>query len=561
MLVRFQTLVASLLCLGAPSLLGAVVEMDPRPAREVIVKFSGRGVAMDRARALKNTRSVTPLAAGLARQNAGGAGLARLELAPGTDVGEEVERLAGNPAVEYVEPNYPLQLFNQAEPVVPNDFEFSRMYALRNDGRDGGKTNAHIHATEAWSYSTGSSNVVVAVIDTGIDYFHDDLRQNLWRNPGEIPGNGLDDDGNGYVDDVYGYDFVSGDSEPFDDNNHGTHVAGTIGAVGDNGIGTVGVCWNVSLMGLKAFNERGNGTVSSAIEAIHFAVANGARVINASWGLDEKSRALEEAVLAAADAGVLIIAAAGNGRTENFSYPAGYESVIAVGATDHKDARAVFSNYGDWVDLAAPGVSILSTLPENNYGPENGTSMAAPHVTGVAALVLSRFPDYTRDELRAILINSVDPLVTDRRIGNGRVNAAMAVRMDEPLPSAELTLPVQVSGMVEITGSAFGRYFSGYSVNAKSGSASAAGEWKLVASGVTTVTNGVLGPFDSSQLPDGPVTLQLLVTNRNGFKAIATAETRVLNTQITFPQSSDLLPASVHVVRGNLVGASGYSLA
>ena len=205
------------------------------------------------------------------------------------------------------------------------------MYALQNLGGNDAKTNADIRATEAWAFTTGSSNIIVAVIDTGVDYFHQDLRHNLWRNTREIPGNGIDDDGNGFIDDFHGYDFVSNDSDPFDDNGHGTHVSGTIGAEGNNGIGTAGVCWQVTILPVKAFDQDGNGSVANAINAIHYAVANGARIINASWGLDEKSRALEEAVRFATDAGVLFVAAAGNSRTATPSYPAAYNDVIAVG--------------------------------------------------------------------------------------------------------------------------------------------------------------------------------------------------------------------------------------
>jgi len=201
----------------------------------------------------------------------------------------KVVRVAGNaaaakaelekdPNILYVEPNFRTHI----EQVVPNDFEFDSLYAMQNTGFGGGKVGADIKATEAWSISTGSRDIVVAVVDTGIDYFHEDLRGNIWTNPREIPGNGIDDDGNGFVDDVHGYDFVSEDSDPFDDHLHGTPVSGTIGAMGNNGIGVVGVCWQVRLMALKAFDEQGNGDVATAVAAIHYAIANGARIINAS---------------------------------------------------------------------------------------------------------------------------------------------------------------------------------------------------------------------------------------------------------------------------------------
>jgi subtilisin family serine protease len=197
-----------------------------------------------------------------------------------------MEQFQRNPAVLYVEPNYRFHISRQsAAQIIPDDFEFPRMWGLNNTGQTNGKENADIDAPEAWTLTTGDKRVKVAVIDTGVDYYHPDLAENIWLNQGEIPGNGIDDDGNGYVDDVHGYDFVSDDSDPMDDNNHGTHVAGIIGAVGNNKIGVAGVCWQVSLMAVKAFDENGMGDTDQIIEAIRYSVANGANVINASWGM------------------------------------------------------------------------------------------------------------------------------------------------------------------------------------------------------------------------------------------------------------------------------------
>ena len=426
------------------------------------------------------------------------------------------------------------------------------MYGLQNLGGANARTNADISAPEAWAFVTGDKSVIVAVIDTGIDYLHDDLKENMWTNPREIPFNGIDEDGNGFVDDYYGYDFVSNDSDPFDDQQHGTHVAGTIGAKGNNGVGTVGVCWDVSLMALKAFDEQGNGTVADAIAAITYAVENGARVINASWGLAERSRALEEAAEFAADAGVLIVAAAGNSRTDAPSYPASFESVISVAATDANDARADFSNYGPTVDVAAPGANILSTLPENSYGFLNGTSMASPHVTGMAALVLARFPMYSRQELFDIVVNSFDAMSFDLPIGHGRINAARAVQMDQPLPTARLSVAETISGNVDVTGTAAGTYFAGYSLNIGSGSSPST--WIQIGSSLTAVTNAQLGRFDSSVVKDGPAVVQLVVRNANGAAAVATAPVRVFNGLITFPLSADILPPRKYTVRGTVHG-------
>ena len=259
---------------------------------------------------------------------------------------------------------------------------------------------------------TGSSSVVVAVIDTGVDYNHVDLAANIWTNPGEIAGNGIDDDGNGFVDDVHGYDFANNDGNPMDDNGHGTHVAGTIAAVGNNSLGVTGVAWSTSIMPLKFLSANGSGYLSDAVEAINYATMMrtrygvNVRVDNNSWGGGGFSSAMQSAIQAANDAGILFVAAAGNSGTNNDAspqYPANYDSpnVISVAATDQNGQLASFSNYGaTTVDLAAPGVSIYSTTPNNTYSTYSGTSMATPHVSAVAALAWALNPDATVAEVR-----------------------------------------------------------------------------------------------------------------------------------------------------------------
>jgi subtilisin family serine protease len=548
-------------CFNSDAAVRDFTPKPPRNERELIVKFRKGASAQEKARVLKNASTVkqVPLRRGLraaAAQPGAPGTLSRISIPEGTPVDAELARLQSNPSVEYVEPNYSIQITAvDNAPVLPNDFEFEFMYSLRNLGGDQAKTNADISAPEAWAFGTGSRSVIVAVIDTGIDYFHDDLKDNLWINPREVPFNGIDDDGNGFVDDVNGYDFIWNDGDPFDDNQHGTHVCGIIGAKGNNGVGTVGVCWNVSLMALKTFDESGNGSVADAIAAITYAVENGARIINASWTLEERSRALEEAAQYAADAGVLIVAAAGNNHSELPYYPAAFESVVAVAATDARDNRADFSNYGPHVDVAAPGANILSTLPENSYGMLSGTSMASPHVAGVAALVLSRFPMYSRQELFDILVNSVDTMAFDVPIGNGRINAAKAVQMDQPLPTARISVAETVSGIVSVKGTAAGTFFAGYSLNIGSGRAPAA--WIPISSSLNTITNSILGQFDSSIVPDGYAVVQLVVSNLNGASAVATAPVRVFNGLITSPLSADVLAPGKYTVRGTVHGVSG----
>lgn len=337
--------------------------------------------------------------------------------------------------VAYAEFNY-YRYFD----LVPDDTMYTDMWGLENTGQTGGTVDADIDAEDAWDISTGHGDVVVAVIDSGIDLDHEDLAGNLWTNPGEIPGNNIDDDENGYVDDVHGWDFSTNDNDPSDDvtscGGHGTHTAGTIGAVGDNGTGITGINWNVKLMPLKTSKSILFGLYcgledADIIEAIEYATANGAQVSNNSYGGGGYSQAVADAIQAASH---LFVAAAGNEDSDNDavpSYPANYnlDRIISVAATDHDDALASFSNYGvNTVDLAAPGVSILSTLPGDNYGAYSGTSMASPHVAGVAALMLSADPALTHNEIKWRILQSTDYIDIPTATG-GRLNASNALTM------------------------------------------------------------------------------------------------------------------------------------
>ena len=321
---------------------------------------------------------------------------------------------------------------------TPDDGFFSSLWGLHNNGQSGGTADADIDAPEAWELVTGSDTIVVGVIDTGVDYTHPDLAANIWTNPGEVAGNGIDDDGNGFVDDIHGYDFANNDGDPMDDHGHGTHVAGTISGVGDNGEGVTGVNWSSSIMGLKFLSGSGSGSSSDAVRALNYATMMrtqygvNIRLTNNSWGGGGSSyNPLRSAIQSSMQADMLFVAAAGNSgqnTDQNPHYPSSYNvaNVVSVAATDRNDALATFSNYGaNSVDLAAPGVSILSTVPGAGYAHFSGTSMAAPHVAGVAALAWSAMPDATYSEIRNALLAGADDLasLSGKVATGGRLNA------------------------------------------------------------------------------------------------------------------------------------------
>ncbi|HET9251457.1 MAG TPA: S8 family serine peptidase [Candidatus Eisenbacteria bacterium] len=389
---------------------------------EILVKFKPGSRASDRAavRASVNARPI---------RDFDFIKVEHLEVR-GQSAEQAVARLRNNPHVEYVELNYELYA-----DVIPNDPRFPDLYGMRNTGQTGGTAGADIKAVLAWDQFTGDPNIKIGVIDTGVDYNHPDLAANVWTNPGEIPGNSIDDDGNGYVDDIHGYDTVNNDGDPMDDNGHGSHCSGTIAGVGNNNVGVVGVNWNAKIVGIKFLSAGGSGSTAGAIAGVNYAIAVGVKLTSNSWGGGGFSQALLDAINAAGAQGQLFIAAAGN-STANTDvsphYPSSYASpyIIAVAATDHNDNLASFSNYGaTTVDLAAPGVAIVSTTPGNTYQSFSGTSMATPHVAGVAALAMGRFPAVPALQIKNLILNAADPKpqLAGKVLTGARLNAFMTI--------------------------------------------------------------------------------------------------------------------------------------
>ena len=395
---------------------------------------------------------------------------------------------SANEAVEYAEPNYIVKAM-----LVPNDpyYSSSGSWGQSYDDLWGLKK---IQAEKAWDISQGEG-VVVAVVDSGIDYTHEDIKDNVWQNSTEIAGNGIDDDGNGYVDDIKGYDFANSDADPMDDNGHGTHVAGIIAASGNNSKGVIGVAYKAKVMAIKGLDYEGSGYITNLASALVYAADRGADVINNSWGGEGSSLTIEKAVNDAYSKGCVIVAAAGNESANAANYiPASLNNVITVASSTYNDGASDFSNYGTKIDVAAPGGdntddtdskntynNILSLRALNtdmngegicivnaNYYRARGTSMAAPHVSGLAALILSQHSDLSNEKVRAIIRSSADDIGGsgfDLATGHGRINAYKALQTDSAC-IARINSPqtnnMSKSGTIEIKGSAYGDDFKSY---------------------------------------------------------------------------------------------------
>jgi subtilisin family serine protease len=372
-----------------------------------------------------------------------------------TDSGEWARELEDQGTIRYAEPDYVVE----ATELIPDDPLWSQMWGLEKVG-----------APEAWVSGGGGGEAIVGVIDSGVDYTHEDLVDQMWVNPGEVPNNHIDDDGNGYVDDIHGIDCASNDTrpsdtDPMDENGHGTHVAGTIGAEGNNSIGVPGVDWDVRIMALRFLGSSGSGSTSNAIECLDYATEMGARITNDSWGGAGSSLALSEAIQRAEAAGSIFVAAAGNSdRNLDLSpaYPASYPftNVVSVAASTPSDGVASFSNHGGLtVDLAAPGTDILSTFPValdhdgsvDGYARLDGTSMAAPHVAGAAAWLWSEDPDAEYEEILDRLYDTAaQPAGLEGEVIHGRLDLAAAAEVDAVAPGG-LSLIGESAGPTSVT--------------------------------------------------------------------------------------------------------------
>jgi subtilisin family serine protease len=364
-------------------------------------------------------------------------GMQLLEVEPSRSVVDAERALERDDGVRYAEPNFTRRLF-----LRPDDPLFPQLWAMENTGQSifgsPGTPDADTDAADAWDVPVGGG-VVVAVVDSGMDGNHLDLAPNAWRNPGESgsgrESNGRDDDGNGFPDDWRGWDFADSDSDPADQDGHGTHVAGTIGARRGNKAGVAGVTDGSPLMPVRVFDANGFGSVADAILAYRYAAGEGAKVMNLSFGSALRSRAEQDTI--AALPGVLFVAAAGNSRADNDQapeYPCAYPlpNLICVAASDNRDGLAVFSNFGARsVDLAAPGVDILSTVPGGGYDWAEGTSMAAPHVSGAAALLWAAVPTASPPAIASALRAGADPRpgFSGRTVTGGRLNVLTSLRI------------------------------------------------------------------------------------------------------------------------------------
>lgn len=443
-----------------------------------------------------------------------------------SDILSVAEAYKKNPNVRYTGPNYIMKAC-----LTPNDPYYSSSGSWGQDFQD--LYGLHlINASGAWDISTGDQDVVVAVVDTGIDYNHEDIAENMWINTDEIPDNDADDDSDGFVDNIYGADIFYNDSDPMDYYGHGTHCAGTIGAVGNNSLGVVGVNWQTRIMAVKGLDDSGNGDVTSLAGALVWSADQGAKIISNSWASIDpfpSEPTIEAAVRYAYDKGCVLVFAAGNENDDVQYYcPQNMKETITVAAVDHQDKKPEFSNWGEKVDVCAPGVEILSLrandtdfyndeihIVDDEYYYASGTSMACPHVAGLAALLLSKNHSLTRDMIRTIIVYAVDEINSTYYIGRGRINASnafqrtpAAIRLD---PFAN---PTDVKGLIHINGTAWGECFHYYVIEYGRGQDPTS--WITVINSTIPIQDDILASLDTTLLDEGFYMFRLRLVCNDG---------------------------------------------
>jgi|GEM_PF-4130743 len=426
-----------------------------------------------------------------------------------TDIQKILKDYNKNSNVIYVEPNY---VYHFCE--TPNDPYFNEQWSLDHI-RD-----FDIDAPEAWDIETGDSDIVIGIVDSGIDYYHSDLSTKIWINEDEIPSNNVDDDNNGFIDDYYGWNFYNGSCYPGDIYGHGTHCAGIAGAVSNNSLGITGLCWDCKLMavtiGVKSIKEE------DAANGIIYATDNGADIISMSWGGTWYSYLIEDAIDYSYSLGVCLIAAAGNEGLNITLFPASLEKVMAVAATDVNGNICEWSNYGDLIDVAAPGNSILSTVPLDEYSIKSGTSMATPHVSGLAALLLSKNPSLTFSQIRKIINQSADryPPTQKKYVGAGKINAYEALLAGVGQAEALIEFPVhgnEVEDSFNIIGSAWGNGFHYYKLEYCLGVIPHLSDnWIEIVNSSTQIYDGNLGFINTNVLNDLGYRMRLTVVCNDG---------------------------------------------
>lgn len=488
-----------------------------------------------------------------------------------------IERLKAA-GVEEVEP---LVLVQTAQTTNDTFFSSKGSWGQAYDDLWGIKTVA---APQAWNTTKGQG-VVVAVIDTGVDYDHEDIRNAIWTNPRESgqdaqgrskQSNGVDDDANGYIDDWRGWNFAGNNNNPFDDNGHGTHVSGTIAATGDNGIGVVGIAPQAQILPVKALDQSGGGRVDTLARAVRYAASMGVTVTNSSWGAAGESQLLQDAFAYAKNRNVVNIVAAGNSSVSARGYiPAQYSSVIAVAALTAEGKRASFSNFGSDVDIIAPGHDILSLRARNAYVDDcskrcvpaqpsakyvrlSGTSMATPHVAGIAALIRAHHPEYSAAEVSAVLKGGVEPFEGDQYVGLGIASARRAVAMSAPPPVALVEqVPAEVADVIGLRGSVVGRGATSYDIQVGAGIYPKT--WQTVRSGTGSVTGAsLMADFTTHRFPDGVQTIRLLVRDANG-----QSEDRTIalfnNVELLSPTGNDSVSGQGSVSIQGFIGGTAES--